>query len=67
MPTIATYETARGDKLPKVRHHPHDGRASRGRGYETKCDAKEFASSGDVSTTRGDNIGTLWAPDAAEN
>jgi hypothetical protein len=65
--TIETYQTKSGKKLWEVRHCTPSGRASRSRGNETNRDAKEFASSVEVSKMRGENIGKLWTRDTAEN
>ena len=67
MATIDTYQTKSGKKLCDVRHRTPNGRATRTRGYETRRDAKGFASSVEVSKMRGENIGKLWARDTAEN
>jgi hypothetical protein len=65
--TIESYQTKSSEKLCEVRHRAPNGRATRSRGYETKRDAKEFASSVEVSNMRGQIIGKLRARDTAEN
>jgi hypothetical protein len=59
--TIGTYQTKSGTALWEVRHRTPNGRTTRRRGYETKSDAKEFAS------RVGVNVGKLWARDTTEN
>jgi hypothetical protein len=65
--TIETYQTKSGKTLWEVRHHTPSGRTTRSRGSETKCYAKEFASSVEVFKMRGENVGKLWARDTAQN
>ena len=67
MATIETYQTKSGKTLWEVRHRTPNGRTTRSRGYETKRDAKGFASSVEVSKMRGENVGKLWARDTAKN